>query len=36
VAEGRIDEKIIEALEAKEDLSKLFAGISARNLDDFI
>lgn len=36
VAEGRIDEKVIEALDAHQDLSKMFSNISARNLSEFV
>jgi len=36
VAEGRIDEKVIEALDAHQDLSKLFSDISAKNMAQYV
>lgn len=36
VAQGRIDEKVIEALDAHQDLSKLFSAINAQNIDEFV
>lgn len=36
VAKDRIDEKVIEALDAHQDLSKLFSQISAKNMAEYV